>query len=638
MIDTKKFILIFISLFLIMCSPKTYALENKEILFISSYNPNFITFKDQVKGIESALGDDYNLQVQYMNSTSDNYRVDENNFYNLLKYSLSTYKHLEGIILGDDDALEFYIKYRDDLFKDIPVSFFGIINEENINKVIKFDNVVGVREKESLDEIIKLIQNYHKNVENIILIDNDYRVINSFYDNKGHLKYNDFNFENLVTKEFNIDDFKNEISNINKNSAIISLYPIHFKDVQWLDYNDINPIIKDNTNNIPIYTCLTYGITDGVIGGKVVDMYNHSKVATEMLLKFINGENLNNKYIGDDSTNDYVFNYNSLKKHNIKLSSLPENSTIINNPIDTIKRNKYLFLCILLLLLTLMSIIITLIIYIKYRIKYERNIIKAKNMAEEASMLKSHFISNISHELKTPIIVIMSVIQLLQIKNTNHYSDKNIDIIDKNCKRLLRLINNIIDMEKFDAKEIKLDLKNINIVNLIDDIVDSVEPYAKSKNLNMIFDPYCEEVYMAIDGPKIERVILNLLSNAIKFSYPSGTVYINLYKDNENNVVISFKDSGPGISEKNLKSIFDRFTQVDNTMRRNNEGSGIGLSIANSFVTLHKGTIDVKSKENEGSEFIVKIPIKLIDEENILFYDREILDNNAKTELSDIYL
>ena len=147
MIDTKKFILIFISLFLIMYSPKTYALENKEILFISSYNPNFITFKDQVKGIESALGDDYNLQVQYMNSTSDNYRVDENNFYNLLKYSLSTYKHLEGIILGDDDALEFYIKYRDDLFKDIPVSFFGISNEENINTAIKFDNVVGVREK-----------------------------------------------------------------------------------------------------------------------------------------------------------------------------------------------------------------------------------------------------------------------------------------------------------------------------------------------------------------------------------------------------------------------------------------------------------------------------------------------------------
>ena len=259
-------------------------------------------------------------------------------------------------------------------------------------------------------------------------------------------------------------------------------------------------------------------------------------------------------------------------------------------------------------------------------------------MAEEANMLKSHFISNISHELKTPITVIMSVIQLLQIKNKEDYSNNHIQIIDNNCKRLLRLINNIIDMEKFDTNEIKLDLKNVNIVSLMDDIVESIEPYAKSKNLNIIFDPYCEEIYMAIDCPKIERVVLNLLSNAIKFSYNSGIIYISLYKDNYNNVVITFKDYGTGISEKNLKCIFDRFTQVDNTMTRNNEGSGIGLSIANSFVTLHKGTIEVNSKENEGSEFIIKIPIKLIDGESILTYDRKILDYNAKTELSDIYL
>ena len=634
----KKCIMILVIMFLVMYSEKTYAVENRQILFISSYSPNFITFKDQIKGIETVLGDEYNLQVQYMNCKSDNNRVNESDFYNLLKYSISSYKNLEGILLGDDYALEFYIKYKDDLFKDIPVSFFGMSNEENINTAIKFDNVVGVREKESLDETIKLIQNYHKNVENIILIDNDYRVINSFYDNKEHLKYNSFNFKNLVTKEFNIDDFKNKVANINKNSAIISLYPIHFKDVKWLDYKDVNTIIKDNTNNIPIYTCLNYGITDGVIGGKVINLYNHSKLATEMLLKVINGENLNNKYINDDRPNDYIFDYNLLKQYDININSLPINSIIINNPIDIIKKNKGIFINILILLLGLTSIIITLVSYIKYRKKYEKNIIEAKNMAEEANMLKSHFISNISHELKTPITVIMSVIQLLQIKNKEDYSNNHIQIIDNNCKRLLRLINNIIDIEKFDTNEIKLDLKNVNIVSLIDDIVESIEPYAKSKNLNIIFDPYCEEIYMAIDCPKIERVVLNLLSNAIKFSYNSGIIYISLYKDNYNNVVITFKDYGTGISEKNLKCIFDRFTQVDNTMTRNNEGSGIGLSIANSFVTLHKGTIEVNSKENEGSEFIIKIPIKLIDGESILTYDRKILDYNAKTELSDIYL
>ena len=341
--DTKKCILILISMFIMMCSEKTYALENREILFISSYNPNFITFRDQVKGIETALGDKYNLQVEYMNCISDNSRVDEKDFYNLLKYNISTYKYLEGILLGDDEALEFYIKYKDDLFKDIPVSFFGMSNDENINTAIKFDNVVGVKEKESLDEVIKLIQSYHKNVENIILIDNDYRVISSFYDNKENLKYDNFNFKNLVTKDLSIDDFKNEVANIDENSAIINLYPIHFKDVEWLDYNDVNAIIKDNKNTLPIYTCLNYAITDGVIGGKVVNMYNQSKLATEMLLNVIRGEDLNNKYIGDDSTNDYIFNYDLLKQHNIKLNSLPTNSIIINNPIDVIKKNKNIF-------------------------------------------------------------------------------------------------------------------------------------------------------------------------------------------------------------------------------------------------------------------------------------------------------
>ena len=638
MSNTKKHIMLLLIMFLVMHNEKIYAAENREILFISSYSPNFITFKDQIKGIETALGDKYNLQVQYMNCTSDNSRVDESNFYNLLKYSISSYKNLEGILLGDDEALEFYIKYKDDLFKDIPVSFFGMSNEKNINTAIKFDNVVGVKEKESLDETIKLIENYHKNVENIIIIDNDYRVINSFYNNKDYLKYDNFNFKNLITKEFNIDEFKNKLDHIDKNSAIISLYPIHFKDVQWLDYKDVNTIIKDNTNNIPIYTCLNYGITDGVIGGKVINLYNHSKLATEMLLKVINGENLNNKYINDDRPNDYIFDYNLLKQYDININSLPINSIIINNPIDIIKKNKGIFINILILLLGLTSIIITLISYIKYRKKYEKSIIEAKNMAEEANMLKSHFISNISHELKTPITVIMSVIQVLQIKDTDDFSNKNIQIIDNNCKRLLRLINNIIDMEKFDSNEITLDLKNVNMVSLIDDIVESIEPYAKSKDLSIIFDPHLEELYMSIDCPKIERVLLNLLSNAIKFSYNCGVIYISLYKDNDNNAVITFKDYGLGISEKNLKNIFDRFTQVDNTMTRSNEGSGIGLSIAHSFVTLHKGSIEVKSKENEGSEFIVKIPIKLINEKNIPTHDREILDYNAKTELSDIYL
>ena len=142
---------------------------------------------------------------------------------------------------------------------------------------------------------------------------------------------------------------------------------------------------------------------------------------------------------------------------------------------------------------------------------------------------------------------------------------------------------------------------------------------------------------MALDCAKIERVLLNLLSNAIKFSYVDGIIYVNVNKKEEN-VIISIRDFGIGMSEKYLDKIFDRFIQVDNTMTRKNEGSGIGLSIVKSFVSLHNGSISVKSKENEGSESVIHLPINLIEDKELFLYDSEVLDFNIKTELSDIYM
>ena len=142
---------------------------------------------------------------------------------------------------------------------------------------------------------------------------------------------------------------------------------------------------------------------------------------------------------------------------------------------------------------------------------------------------------------------------------------------------------------------------------------------------------------MALDCAKLERVLLNLLSNAIKFSYVDGIIYVNVNKKEEN-VIISIRDFGIGMSEKYLDKIFDRFIQVDNTMTRKNEGSGIGLSIVKSFVSLHNGSISVKSKENEGSEFVINLPINLIEDKELFLYDSEVLDFNIKTELSDIYM
>lgn len=271
----------------------------------------------------------------------------------------------------------------------------------------------------------------------------------------------------------------------------------------------------------------------------------------------------------------------------------------------------------------------------------EKNI-ELLNESREYNKLITDFLANISHELKTPLNVIFTAVQILDLykKDAESYDKKEqyIKVIKQNCYRLMRLINNLLDTTKLDSGYLKLNLVNCNIVNLVEEITLSVVYYAESKNINIIFDTDVEEKIMAVDPDKIERIVLNLLSNAIKFTGSGGNIYVTV-KDFEDNIIISVKDTGIGIPEDKIENIFDRFVQVDKTLRRNKEGSGIGLYLVKSFVNMHEGTIDIQSEIGKGSEFIINIPVKLVKEdlekENNVFYSpsKEYVD----MEFADIY-
>ena len=173
--------------------------------------------------------------------------------------------------------------------------------------------------------------------------------------------------------------------------------------------------------------------------------------------------------------------------------------------------------------------------------------IKAKNKMEETLKIQDEIFSNISHELKTPLNVIFSTNQLMEfyLKNdsfeaNNKKVSNGINIIKQNCYRFTKLINNIIDISKIESGFLKLNLSNENIVNITEDIVQSVSDYIKVKGLNIIFDTNTEEKIIACDPDKIERIILNLISNAIKFTNASGSIFVNLL-DKGDTVEISCK-------------------------------------------------------------------------------------------------
>lgn len=275
---------------------------------------------------------------------------------------------------------------------------------------------------------------------------------------------------------------------------------------------------------------------------------------------------------------------------------------------------------------------------------------KRKRLEEAIQMegLKNEFFANISHEFRTPLNIILGTMQLMQShvnKGKIQWDDSlnlesHINYIKQNSYRLLRLVNNLIDITSIDSGYYNVQLGNYNIVDIVENITLSVAQYVKDKGIDLTFDTNYEEKIIACDPDKIERIVLNLLSNAIKNTDNNGSIDVNVYVCDEI-VKVSVKDNGLGISEDKLDVIFNRFKKLDNYLNRKCEGSGIGLSLVKSLVELQGGKIYVDSKLGEGSDFTFELPISLVKEDLDLSLNKEILKSTqiekCNIEFSDIY-
>ncbi|WP_294401112.1 sensor histidine kinase KdpD [uncultured Clostridium sp.] len=269
----------------------------------------------------------------------------------------------------------------------------------------------------------------------------------------------------------------------------------------------------------------------------------------------------------------------------------------------------------------------------------KQEIIKKYIELYENKEIQEEFILNISHDLRSPLSVILGILQCYK----NDYSEsvkikEHMDSIKRNCYKILKLINNIIDSTKLQQKHFKINRQNIDIINLIEWNVSEIDKYAKMKNISLVFDTNVEECIVAVDISAFDRIIMNLISNAIKFSKEDSYIFVNIWKD-EKNITISVKDQGVGIPKNEQRSIFNRFIQSTKN-KSEYSGSGIGLDLVANLVKAHQGIIELDSIEGVGSEFRVKIPIvKLEDSSQEVSRNMEL---NSKVdifeiEFSDIY-
>lgn len=231
---------------------------------------------------------------------------------------------------------------------------------------------------------------------------------------------------------------------------------------------------------------------------------------------------------------------------------------------------------------------------------------------QEENEEHTSFLSNMIHDLKTPLSVILGAIQLIEMKkstqdNNDNISTKKLALIKYNCYRLLRLTNNLLELSKAETGYLKLNAVYCNLTLLVEEIVNSVMPYSEQCKIDLLFKSSDNAAFACVDIEKVERIMLNLLSNAIKFTEPGGTIRVSVFNSNDF-ATITVDDTGSGIPQDMQENIFNRYKQSGSKPLIESEGSGIGLSLVKSYINLHNGSIKVTSEPGHGSSFVVALP------------------------------
>jgi signal transduction histidine kinase/ligand-binding sensor domain-containing protein/DNA-binding response OmpR family regulator len=247
------------------------------------------------------------------------------------------------------------------------------------------------------------------------------------------------------------------------------------------------------------------------------------------------------------------------------------------------------------------------------RLQFKHMIDEERKEAErkhEFDLVKIKFLTNLSHEFRTPIALINEPVEHLLQDERNTKKHEQLSLIRRNARRLLNLVNQLLDLRKLEENELKLNFSEGDLVAFIKEIGDSFKDISNRKHIKFVFTSSLNHYYTSFDRDKVERILFNLLSNAFKFTKADGNIWLTLEQDFDRGVKIIVGDTGVGMAPEILQKIFDRFFQGDANASITNQGSGIGLSIAKEFVNLHGGMIAVESRENMGAIFTVQLPCK----------------------------
>lgn len=414
----------------------------------------------------------------------------------------------------------------------------------------------------------------------------------------------------IETKEGKTIEFTTTNIVLNNTSMLLSIA---------IDISTLENALTDIEQSEKMYKLLLQTLPEGIIIiDKKTNNYIYRNKVMIKILKNIGVENLNN--IIKDYLNKYE--YGKFKKFSFDTGKVRDVDVAI---IDRPEENTF--------------VVVVRTLDDKYKAE------KMKETLDEISdkcRFKTEFLANLSNDIKKPINTIFETNKVLYINKDKYncqYIDNYTRLVKQNCYRLMRLLDNIQEIGSLENETYTMNIKKYDMVKLTKNLVEKSKRYTDEKGLSIKFESNIDKKILAIDKEKIEKIILNLLSNSIKFTEKGGNIILSVVSENEE-LCICVKDTGVGIPKDKIDIIFESFEQVDRTLSRSAEGSGIGLSLVKKLIDAHNARIRVKSEVGKGSEFTIILEDNLRQKQLVNevdsgcdFSDNEKID----IEFSDIY-
>lgn len=623
----------------------------KRILLLNSYNRDLAWTSNLTDGVEETLTASetpVKLSIEFM---------DTKNYYNseyldllVREYSLK-YKHIQfdAVIASDDNAANFVLQHRNDLFSNAPLVFLGV-NNFDFPMRDDFSNATGVLEYSDMKSTIEAAIRLQPGLKRLYIV-NDETTSGKF--NRSRITKVLPEFEGIEfawIESMSMDEVKDTVANLPENSAV--LLGSFNRDRYGVFYTYLETLSNlKAASNAPIYGLWSFLLGNGIVGGMLMSGYHQGHIAAQMALDILDGKRAESIPIVIEQANRYMFDHEAMIKYGIDPSLVPEGSIVINVPVSFYDEYTYAVWGVVAVVLILNTCIVILLANIRARknaeidleelSKYQEELIEVRTdeltqrsrelelanyELKKLDELKTAVLNTVSHDLRTPLTAVLGFCKIIDrdfrktflplVKSEEKLEKKskritdNLGIIETEGIRLTRLINDFLDLSKIESGDIAWNDVSVDPTTLLEQAQPILEGYFMDSEVAFKLDIQESLPKIVADPDRLLQVLNNLVGNASKFTY-QGNVTLSASTTEGGWLKISVSDTGMGISKPHLERIFDNFYQVDQESTSRKviaRGSGMGLAISKRIVEHYGGTISAKSKPDKGSSFTFTLP------------------------------